>query len=149
VIPGITAAQGAAASAGMPLTHRDHARALVFATGHLCTEGRGEGERRSLDLDWEMLARPRQTTVIYMGLGTLPIICEQLMRHGAPPNTPAAVIERATCPDERVVDGTLETLPALAKVHEVKAPALIVIGGVVALHEQLAAGPALRARVTA
>jgi uroporphyrin-III C-methyltransferase len=149
VIPGITAAQGAAASAGMPLTHRDHARALVFATGHLCTEGRGEGEGRSLDLDWEMLARPRQTTVIYMGLGTLPIICEQLMRHGAPPNTPAAVIERATCPDERVVDGTLETLPALAKVHEVKAPALIVIGGVVALHEQLAAGPALRARVTA
>lgn len=139
VIPGISAAQGAAASAGMPLTHRDHARALVFATGHL----RGEGENRSLDLDWEMLARPRQTTVIYMGLGTLPIICEQLMRHGALPSTPAAVVERATCPDERVIDGTLETLPALAQVHGVKAPALIVIGGVAALHEQLA--PAKRA----
>ena len=135
VIPGISAAQGAAASAGMPLTHRDHACALVFATGHL----RGEGEQRTLDLDWAMLARPRQTVVIYMGLGTLPIICEQLMRHGAPPQTPAAVVERATCADERVVDGTLETLPALVQVHGVRAPALIVIGGVVALHEQLGA----------
>lgn len=134
VIPGISAAQGAAASAGMPLTHRDHARALVFATGHL----RGEGSDRTLDLDWPMLARPRQTVVIYMGLGTLPLICAQLVRHGAAPDTPAALVERATCPDERVVDGTLETLPALAQVHGVKAPALIVVGGVAALHAQLA-----------
>lgn len=138
VIPGISAAQGAAASAGMPLTHRDHARALVFATGHL----RGEGDHKTLDLDWPMLARPRQTVVIYMGLGTLPIICEQLMRHGAAPHTPAAVVEHATCVDERVVDGTLETLPALARVQGVRAPALIVIGGVAALHAELAT-PAL------
>ena len=142
VIPGISAAQGAAASAGMPLTHRDHARALVFATGHL----RAEGEHKTLDLDWPMLARPRQTVVIYMGLGTLPLICEQLMRHGAAPDTPAAVVERATCADERVVDGTLETLPALAQVHGVRAPALIVIGGVVALHAELAAPAVLAQR---
>jgi len=132
VIPGISAAQGAAASAGMPLTHRDHACSVVFATGHL----RGDG--RTLDLDWQSLARPRQTVVIYMGVSTLPIICEQLIRHGMPPDTPAAVVERATRPDERTVDGTLETLPVLAHVHEVKSPALIVIGAVAALHAVLA-----------
>jgi uroporphyrin-III C-methyltransferase len=132
VIPGISAAQGAAASAGMPLTHRDHACSVVFTTGHL----RGDGH--SLDLDWPLLARPRQTVVIYMGVATLPIICEQLIAHGLPPDTPAAVVERATRPDERTVDGTLETLPALARVHEVKSPALIVIGAVAALHAVLA-----------
>jgi uroporphyrin-III C-methyltransferase len=133
VIPGISAAQGAAASAGMPLTHRDHARSVVFATGHL----RGEGDARAVDLDWPMLARPRQTVVIYMGVGTLPIICEQLIRHGLPPATPAAVVERATRPDERTIDGTVESLPALALVHGVTAPALIMIGGVASLHPVL------------
>ncbi|HEY6512143.1 MAG TPA: uroporphyrinogen-III C-methyltransferase [Burkholderiaceae bacterium] len=132
VIPGISAAQGAAASAGMPLTHRDHACSVVFTTGHL----RGDGH--TLELDWESLARPRQTVVIYMGVATLPIICEQLIQHGLPPDTPAAVVERATRPDERTIDGTLETLPALARVHEVKSPALIVIGAVAALHAVLA-----------
>lgn len=139
VIPGISAAQGAAASAGMPLTHRDHARSVVFATGHL----RGEGEARSVDLDWDMLARPRQTVVIYMGVGTLAIICEQLIRHGLPPATPAAVVERATRPDERTIDGSVETLPALALVHGVAAPALIVIGGVASLHPVLKPARAL------
>ncbi|HET7527859.1 MAG TPA: uroporphyrinogen-III C-methyltransferase, partial [Burkholderiaceae bacterium] len=134
VIPGVSAAQGAAASVGIPLTHRDHACTLVFAAGHL----RGEGDARTLDLDWQALARPRQTTVIYMGVATLPIICEQLIRHGLPPSTPAAVVERATRPDERTVDGTLETLPALARVYEVKSPALIVIGGVAAVRSELA-----------
>ena len=160
VIPGVSAAQGAAASAGIPLTHRDHACTLVFAAGHLraprarpagpaprggssCPAEpdqleRDEGDARTLDLDWDLLARPRQTTVIYMGVATLPIICEQLIRHGLPPDTPAAVVERATCPDQRTVDGTLETLPALARVHEVKSPALIVIGAVAALHAVLA-----------
>ena len=134
VIPGISAAQGAAACAGMPLTHRDHARTLVLATGHLC----GAGDARTLDLDWDALARPRQTVVIYMGVATLPIICEQLIAHGLPPETPAAVVERATLPDERTVDGTLETLPALALVHAVASPALIVIGAVARLHAVLA-----------
>jgi uroporphyrin-III C-methyltransferase len=76
--------------------------------------------------------------VIYMGVATLPIVCEELIRHGLPPATPAAVVERATRPDERTIDGTLETLPALTRVHGVKAPALIVIGAVAQLHAVLA-----------
>ena len=131
VIPGLTAAQGAAASLGIPLTHRSHARALVFATGHL-------QNNQQVDLDWMMLARPRQTVVIYMGLGTLPIICEQLMAHGMSPDTPAALIERATLPQERCVTGCLSTLPELAIANDVKPPALIVIGEVINLRKVLA-----------
>ncbi len=136
VIPGITAAQGAAACAGIPLTHRDHARALVLATGHL-------QDNRVVDLDWEMLARTQQTVVIYMGLGTLAIICEQLIAHGLPESTPAALIERATQPGQRCVAGTLGELPGLAQSAGVKPPTLIMIGDVVSLHGQLA--PALLA----
>ncbi len=142
VIPGISAAQGAAACAGIPLTHRDHARALVFVTGHL----RAEGSQRTLDLDWPMLARPHQTVVIYMGVGTLPLICAQLIAHGASADTPAALVERATLPDQRTLAGTLQTLPTLASMHGLRPPALIMIGGVVALHGQLGgvdAAPAL------
>ena len=91
VIPGLSAAQGAAASAGIPLTHRDHAGTLVFTTGHL----RENSENHEVDLDWPMLARPRQTVVIYMGVGTLPVICRQLLAHGLPADTPAALVERA------------------------------------------------------
>jgi uroporphyrin-III C-methyltransferase len=133
VIPGISAAQGAAACAGMPLTHRDHAASVVFATGHLRADGRGTG----LDLDWDTLARPRQTVVIYMGVGTLPRLCAQLMMHGLAPHTPAAIVERATCADQRTLVGTVQTLPALADAHGVKPPALIIIGTVVSLHGSL------------
>jgi uroporphyrin-III C-methyltransferase len=140
VIPGISAAQGAAACAGIPLTHRDHAGTLVFATGHL----RSEGPERVVDLDWTMLARPRQTVVIYMGVGTLPVICTELIRHGLSPDTAAAIVERATHPGQRTVAGTLQSLPTLALVHGVRAPALIMIGGVVALHEQLGDGSVTR-----
>ncbi len=135
IVPGISAAQGAGASLGIPLTHRDHACALVCATGHL---RQGVGDERIVDLDWELLARPRQTVVIYMGVGTLPIICEQLIKHGLPRDTPAATVERATCDGERLVSGMLETLPALAVVHGVKPPALVMIGGVVQLQAELA-----------
>jgi uroporphyrin-III C-methyltransferase len=134
VIPGISAAQGAAACAGIPLTHRDHAATLVFATGHL----RSQGDACAVELDWAALARPRQTVVIYMGVGALPVICAQLIAHGMDPGTPAAVVEQATLPAERTIAGTLQTLPTLALVHRVKAPALIVIGSVVALHDRLA-----------
>lgn len=133
VVPGITAAQGAGAYAGIPLTHRDHAATLVFATGHL----RGESD---VALDWELLARPRQTVVIYMGIGTLPIICAELQRHGLPDDTPAALVEQATLPTQRCITGTLQELPALAQQHRVRPPALIVIGGVVALQPQLMQG---------
>jgi uroporphyrin-III C-methyltransferase len=135
VIPGISAAQGAAAAAGMPLTHRDHAESLVYTTGHL----RGEGAGRTVDLDWPMLVRPRQTVVIYMGVGTLPIISAQLMAHGLAGDTPAALVERATLPEQRTVVGTLATLPALARQHDVRSPALIMIGTVVTLQRELGA----------
>lgn len=130
VIPGITSAQGAAASTGIPLTHRDHARALILATGHL-------RENKQVDLDWEMLARPQQTVVIYMGIGTLPIISQQLMSHGLAPSTPAALIERATTAAERCLVGTIKTLPELAIREAIKPPALIVIGEVVNLRGTL------------
>lgn len=133
VVPGITAAQGAGACAGIPLTHRDHAATLVFATGHL----RGDNE---VALDWEALARPRQTVVIYMGMGTLPVICEQLMRHGLPATMPAALVEQASLPGQRCITGTLQDLPQLAQLHRVRPPALIVVGEVVALQPQLMRG---------
>ena len=133
VIPGISAAQGAAAASGIPLTHRDHAEALVLATGHL----RGEADARTVDLDWVQLARPRQTVVIYMGVATLPVISTQLQAHGMSSDTPAAIIERATLPGQRTIVGTLATLPEIARTHDVRAPALIMIGTVVSLHAEL------------
>ena len=132
-VPGISAAQGAAASAGIPLTHRDHAAMLVFATGHL----QGEEGERTVALDWAALARPHQTVVIYMGVGTLPIICAQLIAHGLPASTPAAMIERATLPGQRSIVGTLQTLPALSVAHGVHPPALVMIGDTVALHARI------------
>lgn len=132
VIPGITSAQGAAASTGIPLTHRDHSRALIFATGHL-------RENKQVDLDWEMLSRPNQTVVIYMGIGTLPIISRELMAHGLPADTPAALIERATTAQERCVVGSIGNLAELAKQEGIQPPALIVIGHVVSVRETLMA----------
>ncbi|WP_222623094.1 uroporphyrinogen-III C-methyltransferase [Ramlibacter cellulosilyticus] len=129
IVPGITSAQGMSAYAGIPLTHRDHASSVVFATGH-CREGGAAP-------DWAALARPHQTVVIYMGLGTLPAICRQLVAHGLAADTPAAVVEQATTPGQRVVAGTLLTLPLLAQAQAVAAPALIVVGEVVRLHNTL------------
>ena len=137
-VPGISAAQGASAATGIPLTHRDHAGMLVFATGHL----QGEEGERTVALDWDALARPRQTVVIYMGVGTLPTICAQLMRHGLAPDTPAALIERAPLPEQRTVVGSVQTLPELAVQHGVRAPALIVIGTTVSLHAVIGNGAA-------
>jgi hypothetical protein len=89
------------------------------------------------ELDWQMLARPRQTVVIYMGVGALAIICEQLIRHGMSAETPAAVVEQATRREQRTITGSLRTLPTLALVHGVQPPAVIMIGAVVALHRRL------------
>jgi uroporphyrin-III C-methyltransferase len=141
IVPGISAAQAAAAEAGMPLTHRDHAASVVLATGH-----RRAGAQDVVDMDWAALARPHQTVVIYMGVSTLPTVCAQLQLHGLPGDTPAALVERASQPGCRRVVGTLLTLPELARRHEVRPPALLIVGGVVALHAQLAArGAALTA----
>lgn len=132
VIPGISAAQGAAASAGIPLTHRDHAARVVFVTGHLRA-----GAAEPLDLDWPSLVHARQTLVVYMGVTSLPLLSAQLIHHGLDALTPAAVIERATLPGQRTLVGTLGSLPELALQHRVGSPALILIGTVVSLHRLL------------
>jgi uroporphyrin-III C-methyltransferase len=142
VVPGVTSASGASCYAGIPLTHRDHAQSVVFVTGHL--------QDGSADLEWGMLARPRQTVVIYMGLTRLAEICAQLVAHGASPATPAAVIERATTDRQCVAVATLATLPDAAAARGLKPPALIVIGEVVTLRTSLdwdavRAGPSLAA----
>lgn len=154
-IPGISAAQAAAAAAGIPLTHRDHAGTLVYATGHLraCKAAQGahgahgaqagtDGDE-ALALDWAVLARPQQTVVIYMGLASLPLISRQLIAHGLPAQTPAALVENASLPQQRCVRGSLQALPDLALAHGLKSPTLLLIGAVTALHEVLA--PAMAA----
>ena len=129
VVPGITAAAGCASYAGIPLTHRDHAQSVRFITGHL-----KEGE---LQLPWDELSSPGQTLVFYMGLTGLPTICQQLVAHGLPGNTPAALVEKGTTRQQRVVVGDLTSLPQLAIDEAVEAPALTIIGGVVSLHDKL------------
>lgn len=129
VVPGITAASGVSCYAGIPLTHRDHAQSCIFTTGHL--------KDGSLDLDWQALARPRQTVVIYMGLGALAEIARQLTLHGMPSATPAAIVERGTTQQQIVVTGTLETLPGLALRANLRSPSLIIVGEVVSLNKHL------------
>jgi uroporphyrin-III C-methyltransferase/precorrin-2 dehydrogenase/sirohydrochlorin ferrochelatase len=129
VVPGITAALGAAAYAGIPLTHRDHAQSCVFVTGHL--------KDGSVDLDWPALARPRQTIVVYMGLLSLPTICRKLVQHGLARDTGAAVVQQGTTQTQRVVTGTLGTLPARVAKARLHAPTLIIVGNVVRLREKL------------
>ena len=129
-MPGITAASGVAAYAGIPLTHRDHAQSCVFVTGHLKDGG--------MDLDWDMLARPRQTIVVYMGLLGLEMLCKKLVQYGLPASTPAAIIQQGTTQNQRVVSGTLATLAEQATQAKLKAPTLIIVGGVVGLRDKLA-----------
>lgn len=128
VVPGITAASGCAAYAGIPLTHRDHAQSVRFVTAH------GKGGAR--DLDWPLLARDKQTLVFYMGLSSCGVIRDQLLAHGKVGDTPVALIERGTQPSQRVIRGTLDQLPALAM--GVESPALIMVGSVVTLADSLA-----------
>jgi uroporphyrin-III C-methyltransferase/precorrin-2 dehydrogenase/sirohydrochlorin ferrochelatase len=129
VVPGITAASGVAAYTGIPLTHRDHAQSCIFVTGHLKND--------TMNLDWDTLARPNQTVVVYMGLHGLDKLCSKLIEHGMPDNTPIAIVQQGTTPNQRVVVGTLLTLPSIAQVAGLIAPTLIIIGGVVTLREKL------------
>lgn len=129
VVPGITAASGAACYGGIPLTHRDHAQSVRFITGHT--------KNHQLDLPWHEFLNEHETLVFYMGLAGLSIICDALMAAGRPRSTPIALVERATRVDQRVLTGTLETI--CARVAEVKpqAPTLLIIGSVVTLHPSL------------
>jgi uroporphyrin-III C-methyltransferase len=129
VVPGVTAACGVAASAGIPLTHRDHAQSCLFVTGPL--------KYGSCDLDWTALARPRQTVVIYMGLSGLATICTELIAHGLPPHWPAAVVAHGTLASQRVVCATLATLAAEVARHGLESPCLTIVGEVVRLRDQL------------
>jgi uroporphyrin-III C-methyltransferase/precorrin-2 dehydrogenase/sirohydrochlorin ferrochelatase len=129
VVPGITAALGAAAYAGIPLTHRDHAQSVTFVTGHT----RESGE----PLDWRDLSRPGQTVVFYMGLSQLRTIFARLIEAGAPQSLPAALVAQATLPEQRVIVGTLSTLAEQAQAEGVQSPALLIVGDVVALRATL------------
>ena len=130
VVPGITAACGVAAYAGIPLTHRDHAQSVVFVTGHL--------KDGSCELDWAALARPRQTVVIYMGLTGLATICERLAAAGLGADWPAAVVAQGTRSGQRVVTATLGTLAADVERAGLRSPCLTIVGEVVRLRDELA-----------
>ncbi|MCX2788409.1 MULTISPECIES: uroporphyrinogen-III C-methyltransferase [Vibrio] len=127
VVPGITAAAGATAYAGIPLTHRDYAQSALFVTGHLKEE--------SDDMDWSTLARGNQTLVIYMGLMKSHYIQNQLIKHGRAASTPIAIIERGTQIQQKVFSGNLSQLSELSK--KAQAPSLIVVGEVVRLSQKL------------
>jgi uroporphyrin-III C-methyltransferase/precorrin-2 dehydrogenase/sirohydrochlorin ferrochelatase len=129
VVPGITAASGCAAYAGIPLTHRDYAQSCVFVTGHL--------KDGSVELDWDALAKPAQTIVFYMGLHSIGILCKELVAHGLPKDTPAALVQQGTTRNQRVFVETLASLPTLVEREEVKPPTLIIVGEVVKLREKL------------
>jgi uroporphyrin-III C-methyltransferase/precorrin-2 dehydrogenase/sirohydrochlorin ferrochelatase len=129
VVPGITAASGVASYAGIPLTHRDYAQACLFVTGNL--------KDGTMNLDWEALARPRQTVVVYMGLHGLDMLCAELVKHGMPDTTPIAIVQQGTTLNQRVIIGTLATLPGIAEREKPQAPTLIIVGGVVTLHDKL------------
>jgi len=127
IVPGITAAVGAAAYAGMPLTHREHASAVTFVTGHA-----KDGEP---DLDWSHLAKARQTIVVYMGVDSVERTSRRLVEHGMAPHMPAAVVENATRRDQIVVAGTVGELPAMVAANGIRGPAVLVIGEVAAKAE--------------
>jgi len=129
VVPGITAAAGCAAYAGIPLTHRDHAQSCIFITGHM-KDGK-------LDLNWDTLIQPGQTIAVYMGVGATTVICEELIRHGMNEKTPAAIIQQGTTSNQRIYVGTLKTLSTLVVEEDIKPPSMMIIGNVVKLRDKL------------
>ena len=128
VVPGITAASGCSAYAGIPLTHRDYAQSVRFLTGHL-KEG-------SPELPWNELVYEHQTLVLYMGLKKKKKICQKLIEHGQRPNMPVALISKGTTPEQKVVVGTLADIASKVAEHQIQAPTLTIIGEVVELREK-------------
>ena len=133
IVPGMTAASACTSYAGIPLTHRKIARSCTFITGNVQNNG-------ELDLPWDTLNDAKQTVVFYMGIKSLPIIIEQLVKAGRNKNTLAAIIRKGTHVDQQLIKGTLKTLPELVKAHQIKPPSLIIIGDVVGVFssEQMA-----------
>ncbi|MEO9275787.1 uroporphyrinogen-III C-methyltransferase [Marinomonas sp. 5E14-1] len=129
VVPGVTAAAGCAAYAGIPLTHRDYAQSVRFLTGHL--------KDGTTDLPWDELVHPAQTLVIYMGLTGLKEISESLMKFGMKPSMPVAIVEKGTTKEQRVFTSTINTAYDVAMKNEAKSPALLIIGEVVTLQDKL------------
>ena len=129
IVPGITAAAGCASYSGIPLTHRDYAQSCLFVTGHI-KDGK-------LDLNWDALLQPKQTVAIYMGVGGIRLLSSELINRGMSATTPAAIIQQGTTPEQRVIIGDLETLPALIGKEAIKPPSMMIIGEVVKLHEKL------------
>lgn len=129
VVPGITAASGAASYSGIPLTHRDCSQSVTFVTGHL--------KDGTMNLNWASLAQPNQTVVFYMGLVGVKIICEKLVEHGMPADTPIALVQKATTREQRIFTGTLQSMPGLVDKSDIKPPTLIIVGKVVALQKKL------------
>ncbi len=130
VVPGITAAAGCAAYAGIPLTHRDYAHSCVFITGHL-KEGK-------LNLNWDALVQPGQTIAVYMGIGTAQVLCNELIKHGMNRDTPVAIIQQGTTSNQRTFTGTLKSLPGIVETEVIEPPSMLIIGEVVRLREKLA-----------
>ncbi|MGB5444595.1 MAG: uroporphyrinogen-III C-methyltransferase [Psychromonas sp.] len=128
IVPGITAAAGCGSYAGIPLTHRGLAQGCTFVTAHA---------EKTLDIKWQALAKLDHTLVFYMGLSKAALIETQLIEAGLDENTPVALIENGCCPEQRVISGSLKQLSALVVEQQVQSPALIMIGKVVALAEQL------------
>ncbi len=129
VVPGITAAAGCSSYAGIPLTHRDYVQSCMFVTGHL--------KDGTTDLNWDAIAQPNQTIVFYMGLQTVKELCKELVKHGLPSTTPAALVEKGTTQEQKVHIGDLSTLHEIVEKNNVKAPTLIIVGEVVLLHDKL------------
>lgn len=132
VVPGITAASGCAAYAGIPLTHRDHAQTVIFVTGHARADGQ-------LNLPWDSLARRGQTVVVYMGRSTLDQLCAQFVAHGLPGDWPCALVISGTQPSQQVIVSTLSAMPGVVAGSESEGPSLLIVGEVVGLHAVLGA----------
>jgi uroporphyrin-III C-methyltransferase/precorrin-2 dehydrogenase/sirohydrochlorin ferrochelatase len=129
VVPGVTSASGCSSYAGIPLTHRDYAHSVVFATGHLKND--------MVELNWDVLVQPNQTAVIYMGLMGLATIAKELVAHGQSKEMPVAVVHNGTLPDQEIVISDLGNIAAQVRQSTIKSPALIIVGEVVRLHGQL------------
>ena len=129
VAPGITAASGCAAAAGIPLTHRDYAQSCVFVTGHL-KDGK-------LDFNWRTLTQPKQTIAVYMGVKGVDALRRGLLEHGMAADTPAAIVQQGTMPEQKTYAGTVGTLTEIVSRHDIKPPSMIIIGEVARLHKKL------------